>query len=163
MGYHCWCDFFLAAFHGCSESIGRRGLCYNLFDSLHYLQNQERSTSSCHSLQVQELSTRMLMNFTKTFGSGEKGTVATEHFTKGPRRHPKGNPMLTLIAALLDPRMKAGIGIPTRGQAWIFQHIEDEMIHVAMAHQNVPIIPPPLGRPMVNNPLVPCNQQLTHL
>ena len=33
------------------------------------------------------------------------------------------------------------------------------MIHVAMAQQNVPIIPPPLGKPMDNNPLVPCNQQ----
>ena len=117
-------------------------------------------TDLTSSLQVQELSIRMLMKCSnKTFGSGEQGIVATEHLTEGPRRHLKGIPKLTLIAALLDPRVNAGIGIPTRDQAWMFQHIKEEMIHAAMAQQHVPIIPPPLGRPMDNNPLVPCNQQ----
>jgi len=59
--------------------------------------------SPTSSLQVQELSTRMLAKFNEIFGTGNEGTVAMEHLMEGPRRHPKGIPKLTLIAALLDP------------------------------------------------------------
>jgi hypothetical protein len=46
------------------------------------------------------------------FGSGEKSTVADKHLTQGPKRRPKGIPILALMASLLDPRMKGGVCIP---------------------------------------------------
>ncbi len=53
----------------------------------------------------------MLNKLNETFGTGTEGTVAPDNFEEGARCRPKGIPMLTLMASLLDPRMKAGIGI----------------------------------------------------
>ncbi len=55
---------------------------------------------------------KMLKRLNDIFGSGEEGTVTDEHLTEGPKRRPNGIPILSLMASLLDPRMKGGIGIP---------------------------------------------------
>ena len=55
---------------------------------------------------------KMLQKFNETFGTGVEGTVAEDHLTEGPKRRPKGIPLLSLMASLLDPRMKGGVGIP---------------------------------------------------
>jgi hypothetical protein len=54
----------------------------------------------------------MLQKFNEMFGTGAEGTVAHDHLTEGPKRRPKDMPLLSLMASLLDPRMKGGIGIP---------------------------------------------------
>jgi hypothetical protein len=56
--------------------------------------------------QIITLVTKMLDVFDKHWGSGDDGTVATEHQSTGPNRRPKGVPLLTLLASLVDPRFK---------------------------------------------------------
>ena len=76
--------------------------------------------------------TRMLNKLNEIFGTGAPGTVAVDNFEEGARRHPKGIPILTLMASLLDPRMKAGIGIPDLDKGYIWQAIKNEAIHIGM-------------------------------
>jgi hypothetical protein len=44
----------------------------------------------------------MMTAFRKHWGSGEDGTVTTEHHTTGEKQRPKGIPLLALMASLLD-------------------------------------------------------------
>jgi hypothetical protein len=76
--------------------------------------------------------TRMLNKLNEIFGTGAPGTVAVDNFEEGARRRPKGIPILTLMASLLDPRMKAGIGIPDLDKGYIWQAIKNEAIHIGM-------------------------------
>jgi hypothetical protein len=64
------------------------------------------------SWHVVDIGTKMLNKLNEIFGAGAQGTVALNNFEEGAHCHPKGIPMLTLMASLLDPRMKAVIGIP---------------------------------------------------
>jgi hypothetical protein len=73
----------------------------------------------------------MLEKMNEIFGSGEEGTVAYNVFDEGNRRRPKGIPQLTLMASLLDPRMKAGIGIPPMDKGHLWRMIKDEAVRIA--------------------------------
>jgi hypothetical protein len=68
---------------------------------------------------------KMLQKFNKMFGTGVEGTVAHDHLIEGPKRRPKGIPLLSLMASLLDPRMKGGIGILELDKYYILQEIKD--------------------------------------
>ena len=60
---------------------------------------------------VVELLTKMQVDFNIRWGSGITGTVFREHQGEGLRRRRIGLPLLTMQAALLDPRTKAGVGL----------------------------------------------------
>ena len=66
-------------------------------------------TSSPH---VHSISKEMLEKLNEIFGNGIEGTVAAATLLEGPRRRPRGIPILVLIAPLLDPGTKGGVGIP---------------------------------------------------
>ena len=66
----------------------------------------------------------MLQKLNDTFGTGEEGTVAEENLTEGAKRRPKGIPILVLMASLLDPRIKGGIGIPPQDKEQIWAAIK---------------------------------------
>jgi hypothetical protein len=74
----------------------------------------------------------MLNKLNEIVGTGAPGTVAADNFEEGACHCPKGTPLLTLMASLLDPRMKAGIGIPDLDKGYIWQAIKDEAIHIGM-------------------------------
>ena len=74
--------------------------------------------------------TKMLLKFVEAFGSGSDGAVASDHLTRGPRQRPRGIPKHTLIASLLDPRTKGGVGIPATDQLNVWEWIESEMVIV---------------------------------
>jgi len=76
--------------------------------------------------------TKMLNKLNETFGNGAEGTVVLDNFDEGARRRPKGIPMLTLMASILDPRMKAGIGIPHLDNGYVWRMIKDEAIRISM-------------------------------
>jgi hypothetical protein len=76
--------------------------------------------------------TRMLNKLNEIFGTGALGTVAVDNFEDGARRRPKGIPILTLIASFLDPRMKAGIGIPDLDKEYNWRALRDEAIRIAI-------------------------------
>ncbi len=71
---------------------------------------------------------KMLNKLNEIFGTGAPGTVALDNFEEGARHRPKGIPLLTLIASFLDPRMKAGIGIPDLDKEYIWRALKDEAI-----------------------------------
>jgi len=64
-------------------------------------------------------------------GDGADGTVATENKALGEQSHPKGLKMLILVASLLDPRMKGGVGLSMEDQDVIYLHILDAVVHIA--------------------------------
>ena len=76
--------------------------------------------------------TKMLNKLNEIFGTGAQGTVALDNFDEGARRRPKGIPLLTLMASLLDPRMKAGIGLPDLDKGYIWNAIKREAIDIGM-------------------------------
>jgi hypothetical protein len=86
------------------------------------------------SQHVVDIGTKVLNKLNATFDAGAQGTVALDNFAEGARHRPKGIPMLMLMASLLDPRMKAGIGIPDldKGYAWCM--IKDEAIRIQWRH-----------------------------
>lgn len=55
---------------------------------------------------AQKLLTHAVKGFNTHWGSGVDGTVFIENFEEGARRRQKGLPVNTLLAALIDPRMK---------------------------------------------------------
>jgi hypothetical protein len=83
---------------------------------------------------------KMLQKLNDTFGTGEEGTVAEENLTEGAKRRPKGIPILVLMASLLDPRMKGGIGIPSQDKEQIWAAIKDEVIRIAIEDADVDVI-----------------------
>ena len=60
---------------------------------------------------ILELLKKMRVDFIERWGSGLPGTVFCEHREEGYRRRRKGLPLLTMQAAALDPRTKAGVGL----------------------------------------------------
>jgi hypothetical protein len=60
------------------------------------------------------------------FGSGAEGSVAADFLPLGPRQDPKGIPLLVLMASLLDPRIKGGVGIPNADKESEINQREEE-------------------------------------
>jgi hypothetical protein len=83
------------------------------------------------SVQAILLAQRMLECFTKHWGSGDVGTVSTEYMTEGERRRPKGIPLLTLVASLVDPRTKFGPGIPVPDKNHLHQILLGKITEIA--------------------------------
>jgi hypothetical protein len=77
-----------------------------------------------YSIVITEITAKMMVRFREAFGSGAEGEVANDHLVLGPRQHSKGLPKYTLIASFLDPRTKAGIGIPAQDQQSVWQWIK---------------------------------------
>jgi len=77
----------------------------------------------------------MLEKFNEIFGTGEEGSVAYNVFDDG--RRPRDIPRLTLMASLLDPRMKAGLGIPPADKDQIWRMIKDEANRIATENLNL--------------------------
>lgn len=99
--------------------------CFVLFSRSDLRRIIDAQDSSVH---IRNLATTMLLGFNKHFGSGEDGTVAVEHRTRGGRMRPKGVPLYTLLASLLDPRFKVGVGLSDGDQEILWEEIRDEMI-----------------------------------
>ncbi len=74
--------------------------------------------------------TKMLNKLNETFGTGAEGTVA--YADEGARRRPRGIPLITLMASILDPRMKAGIGIPHLDKTFVWRMIREDAINLAV-------------------------------
>jgi hypothetical protein len=73
----------------------------------------------------------MLNAFNKHFGDGAAGTVAFENSIEGQCQRPKGVSMLALMASLLGPCMKGGVGISPEDQDAIYGEIRNEMALIA--------------------------------
>ena len=84
--------------------------------------------SSPHVLSI---ATKMVEKLQEIFGDGAEGTVAVDPLPEGVRRRPKGIPLLTLMASLLDPRTKGGVGIPAADQHYLFGKIRDSLMAIA--------------------------------
>jgi hypothetical protein len=76
----------------------------------------------------------MLQKLNSIIGTGEEGTVADKFGRQGVRGHPKGIPKLVLMASLLDPRTKSGLGIPPIDKEQIWGEIQDTLI--CLAHED---------------------------
>jgi hypothetical protein len=99
-------------------------IIYKVRSNLTALRNSP--DSSPHVLSI---AFRMLEKMEELFGSGAEGTVAANVLPLGPRRRPKGIPILVLMASLLDPRMKGGVGIPNMDKEFVWERIRDQLVH----------------------------------
>ena len=79
---------------------------------------------------VVAVGTKMLNKLNEIFGTGAEGTVA--YADEGARRRPRGIPLITLMASILDPRMKAGIGIPHLDKTFVWRMIREDAINLAV-------------------------------
>jgi hypothetical protein len=82
------------------------------------------------SLQVANLSRRMANVFELHWGCGEPGTVATEYLAEGPNRCPRGLPIITLLASLIDPRFKCGVGLALQDREYLWNVLLHQMIGI---------------------------------
>jgi hypothetical protein len=105
-------------------------MLYKIRKDLNRAVNNEQS-----SPHVVEIGRSMLEKFNEIFGTGEEGSVAYNVFDDG--RRPRGIPRLTLMASLLDPRMKAGLGIPPADKDQIWRMIKDEANRIATENLNL--------------------------
>jgi hypothetical protein len=85
----------------------------------------------CHSLV-----TTLLVAFNKHFGTGQDGTVALEHHTRGGMMRPKGIPLFSLISSLLDPRFKTDVGLSDADLDILWAEVMDKMIVYATINRN---------------------------
>lgn len=83
------------------------------------------------SLHLKTISEKMLNAFNGHFGVGSDGTVFAESETEGVRRRPKGIPKLALVATLLDPRTKLGLGIPAEDVDTTYDYLQQLIIEEA--------------------------------
>lgn len=65
--------------------------------------------------------------FRVRWGSGEPGTVFTQHQTRGPRRIAVGLPYVTMIATACDPRTKRLPGIPEEDKRHVWSAVVQEL------------------------------------
>ena len=85
---------------------------YLVFKVRNHLQNSITEYSAAgQNLSILELLKKMRVDFQERWGMGNPGSVFSEHEQEGNRRRRKGLPLLTMQAALLDPRTKSGVGI----------------------------------------------------
>jgi hypothetical protein len=87
--------------------------------------------SPASSPHVLSIATRMLVKLEEIFGNGVEGTVAAADLPEGPRRRPRGIPILVLMSSLLDPRTKGGVGIPNADQEFIWEKIRSAIILIS--------------------------------
>jgi hypothetical protein len=80
---------------------------------------------------VLSIATWTLVKLEEIFGSGVEGTVAAADLPEGPRRRPRGIPILVLMASLLDPRTKGGVGIPNNDQQFTWEKIKEAIILIS--------------------------------
>jgi len=114
---------------------------------------QDARDSPTVTVQAANLLRRMANAFEVHWGSGEPGTVATEHLTEGPNRRPRGIPIRTLLASLLDPRFKCGVGLAIQDKEYLWTYLLQQMIAVErelraaratlLQNENEPPPPPP--------------------
>ena len=69
------------------------------------VQNDDQKSAAA-ALVLQKIKTK----FDEEFGTGEVGTVFTDHIHGGPFMRLKGFQLKTMIAAALDPRTKTLVG-----------------------------------------------------
>ena len=83
---------------------------YLVFKVRNHLQNSitEYSAPGQNS-SILELLKKMRVDFQEHWGMGNPESVFSEHEQEGNRRRRKGLPLLTMQAALLDPRTKSGL------------------------------------------------------
>lgn len=86
--------------------------------------------SEVSAIYIRSIATEMVHVFNEHFGQGLAGTVATEKIVEGERRRPKGIHMLALMASILDPRMKRGIGISEEDQTQIYDNIRQSIVEI---------------------------------
>jgi hypothetical protein len=101
-------------------------LIFKVRKNLHELQDSPHS-----SPHVLSISRQMAHKLEDIFGSGVEGTVANEILPEGPRRGPREITILVLMASLLDPRTKGGVGIPQADQEFTYVKIKEAMIIIA--------------------------------
>jgi len=82
------------------------------------------------SIQVANLIQKMTNAFELHWGCGEPGTVSREYQTEGPNRRPRGIPLITLLASLLDPRFKIGPGLAQEDKDYLWIVILHQMIGI---------------------------------
>jgi len=82
---------------------------------------------------VANLLRKMANAFELHWGSGEPGTVSREYLTEGPNRRPRGMPLITLLASLLDPRFKFGPGLSQIDLDYLWAIILHQMIGIYRA------------------------------
>jgi hypothetical protein len=82
------------------------------------------------SLHVRNLLGRMANAFENHWGSGEPGTVSREYLTEGPNRRPRGMPLITLLASLLDPRFKFGPGLHELDKNYLWAIILHQLVGI---------------------------------
>ncbi len=97
------------------------------------------------SYHVITASTKMLQKLNDIFGTGEEGTMGEGNNRQGDRRRPKGIPMLVLVASLLDPRMKSGIGILPLDREQTWGEIQDSLVRIALEDDEHSQQQPPLN------------------
>jgi hypothetical protein len=78
----------------------------------------------------------MMYKFECNWGSGEPGTVATEYMTLGPNQRPKGIPRLSLLASLVDPRLKVAAGIAEADVNFMWDALLEEMVLIATLEED---------------------------
>jgi hypothetical protein len=91
----------------------------------------EAFNSDGSSEYVKTISSVMLNAFNKHIGDGAAGPVAFENSIEGQCQQPRGVSMLALMASLLDPCMKGGVGISPEDQDAIYGEIRNEMALIA--------------------------------
>jgi len=81
----------------------------------------------------------MLDSFNEYWGTGDGGTLLTENNTLGKRKRQKGLPLLTLLAATLDPRTKDLDEIDEIEQVELWSALSVELVKLAPKNMNTTI------------------------
>ncbi len=88
--------------------------------------------------QVRNLVRRMLTAFETQWGSGDPGTIGTEHLSNGPRQRPKGIPLAALMASYLDPRFKILPGLAQADKTYVIDKVTDVVVDIALQEAEPP-------------------------
>jgi hypothetical protein len=68
----------------------------------------------------------------KSLAQGRKESWEKKILRQGDRWRPKDTPMLVLIASILDPRMKSGIGFSPLDREQIWSEIQNTLVLMAL-------------------------------
>jgi len=80
---------------------------------------------------IRSIAAEMIQTFNTHFGQGDGGMVATENLETGKRKRPKGINILALMASILDPRIKGGVGLLNDDKEIIYDKIREAIIEIA--------------------------------
>lgn len=81
---------------------------------------------------IRTVAAMMFDDFNERWGHGEEGTIFIEHTTPGPRRRPKGIPLMTILASALDPRFKALLDFNDGDRIQILADLRTKLVEVAL-------------------------------